>query len=85
MAVMEQESTYQGVSCNPNAYNPEWHYDINGKPYCQGSFGLMQISCHSGQLYNPEQNIAAAWEKYKARGWQPWGAYTSGKYLKYLR
>jgi len=86
MAVMEAESTYKGISCNPNAANrTDVHRDSQGNIICIGSFGLMQISCHSGEIYNPEENIAIAWSKYQARGWQPWGAYTSGFYQKYLK
>lgn len=66
------------------AYNPEWHKDAYGNNICQGSFGLMQISCHGGQLWDPEANMAAAWAKYQERGWKPWGAFTSGKYLKHM-
>ena len=66
MNVMRVES-----GCNPNAANLNDNHGV-----CIGSFGLFQISCHGGQIYNPEQNIAAAWAKYQARGWQPWGSTT---------
>lgn len=86
MAVMQAESTQNKIPCNPNAANRnDVHRDANGKVICVGSFGLMQISCHSGEVYDPAKNIAIAWEKYKKRGWQPWGAYTSGAYKQYLR
>ena len=86
MAVMEAESTQNGIHCNPSAANMnDVHKDINGNVICIGSFGLFQISCHSGQVYDPEKNVEIAWQKYQARGWQPWGAYTSGLYLKYLK
>jgi len=54
---------------------------------CVGSYGLMQIACiHTGGVaeYNPEANMAKAYEIYSRSGWKPWGAYTSGAYLKYL-
>lgn len=79
MAVMQGES-----GCEPMAKNPEPHKDANGNVICYGSFGLMQISCHGGEIYDPAANIEAAWVKYQARGWQPWGAFTDGRYLKYL-
>jgi hypothetical protein len=69
MAVMSAES-----GCNPMAANTTDNHIV-----CTGSFGLFQISCHSGQVYDPAQNIAIAWAKYSARGWQPWGVCTSGK------
>lgn len=74
MAVMMAEST-----CNPSAANRTDRH--NG---CMGSFGLFQIACYDGEVFDPEQNVAIAWKKYQARGWQPWGAYTSGAYKKYL-
>lgn len=72
MAVMKAES-----GCNPNASNMnDRHYDAKGKLICVGSFGLFQVSCHGGKIFDPAQNVQAAWEKYKARGWQPWSATT---------
>lgn len=65
---------------NPNAFNGGDHH--NG---CTGSIGLMQIACiHNGASYDPATNIATANRIYSQSGWSPWGAYTSGKYLKYL-
>lgn len=65
---------------NPNAFNGNDHH--NG---CTGSIGLMQIACiHAGASYDPATNIATANRLYVSSGWKIWGAYTSGKYLKYL-
>lgn len=69
LAVMKAES-----GCNPQAVNRTDNHGV-----CMGSFGLFQISCHGGQIFDPAQNVAAAWSKYSARGWQPWGVCTSGK------
>lgn len=69
LAVMKAES-----GCNPQAVNRTDNHGV-----CMGSFGLFQISCHGGQIFDPAQNVAAAWAKYSARGWQPWGVCTSGK------
>jgi hypothetical protein len=74
MAIMRAES-----SCNPQAAN--WKDKHNG---CIGSFGLFQIACYDGQVYDPAENVAIAWRKYQKSGWQPWGSYTDGRYLKYL-
>lgn len=73
MNVMRVES-----GCNPNAANLNDNHGV-----CIGSYGLFQISCHGGQIYNPEQNIAAAWSKYQARGWQPWSFTTCKKIACY--
>jgi len=74
MNVMAAES-----GCNPMRDNmTDRHYAANGTLICVGSFGLFQISCHSGRIYDPAANIAAAWAKYKGRGWQPW-SYTCQK------
>lgn len=69
MAVMKAES-----GCNTMAKNTTDNHGV-----CMGSFGLFQISCHSGAVYDPAQNVAIAYQKYQARGWQPWGVCTSGK------
>jgi hypothetical protein len=74
MAVMRAES-----GCNPMAANWKDKHST-----CMGSFGLFQIACFDGQVYDPARNIQIAWQKYQARGWKPWGAFTSGAYKKYL-
>lgn len=52
---------------------------------CKGSFGLMQLACFwIPNPYDPVANMAKANEIYTRSGWAPWGAYTSGKYLRYL-
>jgi hypothetical protein len=83
MAVMSAES-----GGNPNAENlSDVHRDMYGNVICYGSFGLFQISCHGGQIFDPTANVQAAWIKYINAGnsWSPWGAYTSGAYYKYLQ
>ena len=65
---------------NTNAAN---YNDNHGK--CIGSFGLMQLACFwIPNPTDPNANMAKANEIWSRSGWQPWGAYTSGKYLKYL-
>lgn len=64
--------------CNITAKNPEAHRRADGSVICYGSFGLFQISCHGGEIYDVDQNIAAGWAKYSARKWQPWGVCTRG-------
>lgn len=68
LAVMKAES-----GCNYLAAN--W---TDNHRVCKGSFGLFQISCHSGQVFEPANNIAIAYSKYQARGWQPWSVCTRG-------
>lgn len=54
---------------------------------CIGSFGLMQIACiHTNKQaeYNPEANMAKAYEIYQRSGWKPWGAFTSKAYERFL-
>ena len=65
---------------NTNAAN---YNDNHGK--CVGSFGLMQLACFwIPNPTDPNANMAKANEIWSRSGWSPWGAYTSGKYLKYL-
>jgi hypothetical protein len=61
-AVMKQES-----GCNPLAAN--WN-DNHGS--CVGSFGLFQVSCLNGQLYDPGENVRQAFAMWRQSGWQPW-------------
>ncbi len=63
---------------DPNAYNPEWHYDRNGNKVCQGSYGLYQIACvnYRGDprdLFDPHLNIKMAQIVYKQQGFKAWG------------
>jgi hypothetical protein len=75
MAVMQAES-----GCNPNASN--WR---DQHRQCTGSFGLFQLACFwTDNPYDPATNVAKAFEIYSRSGWQPWGAYTNGSYLRYL-
>lgn len=62
MAVMKAES-----GCNPMAANL-----TDSHATCKGSFGLFQIACFDGQVFDPVQNVAIAWRKYVASGWRPW-------------
>lgn len=67
-------------SGNPNAYNPN---DPNG-----GSRGLWQINGIHGYLssFDPLINVAAAIQiSDNGSNWKPWGAYTNGSYLRYLK
>lgn len=65
---------------NSNAAN---YNDNHGS--CRGSFGLMQLACFwISNPTDPEANMAKANEIYNRSGWSPWGAYTSGAYLRYL-
>lgn len=67
---------------NANAIN--WNDRHNG---CVGSAGLMQIACiHTGGAHelDPVKNMAKAYEIYQRSGWKPWGAFTSGGYLRFM-
>ncbi len=68
LAVMKAES-----GCRYNASN--WN---DRHSTCMGSHGLFQIACFDGVVYDPAQNIAIAYRKYQARGWQPWTVCTKG-------
>lgn len=52
---------------------------------CTGSFGLMQLACfHTKNPLDPIENMRVANQIYSRSGWQPWGAFTSGAYLRFL-
>jgi len=50
--------------CNPNAISST------------NDHGLFQL--HAQPVYDPAQNVAIAYQKYAARGWQPWTVCTKG-------
>jgi len=77
MAIMKAES-----GCNPTVTN--WQDHHKG---CSGSTGLFQVGCINApreQMEDPVKNIAKSYQLYSSRGWQPWGAYTNGSYLKHI-
>jgi len=71
------------------AINPEWHYDRNHNPVCQGSIGLFQVACvHESvpeRLLDPAYNVQTAYELWQRSGWGIWGAYKNGSYLRYTQ
>lgn len=75
LQVMEAESTYKGIPCNPAADNADDYH-----PTCLGSRGLFQIGCDSTDnyagMFDPATNIAQAYRLYASRGWQPWSSTT---------
>lgn len=73
--VMVQES-----GCNPNSANMGDYHSFAG---CRGSFGLFQINCSRGQVYDPAQNVAIAYSMWKASGWGPWSFTTCKKVACY--
>src|SRR3990167_5772903 len=55
----------------------------------ENSHGLFQINLQAHpqmaqKVYDPEENVKFAAQLQREQGWQPWGAYTSGGYKKYL-
>lgn len=57
---------------NPNNKNlNDWHEFAQ----CRGSFGLMQINCSHGEVYDGAANMAIAYSMWKGAGgsfWQDW-------------
>lgn len=51
---------------NPNAAN--WSDNHMSWAGCMGSFGLMQINCYHGQLFDGASNIATAYSMWKSSG-----------------
>jgi len=77
MAVLKAES-----GCDSSIVNWGDNHKV-----CMGSAGLFQIGCVNAsieEMKNPKANIQKAYDLYSERGWQPWGAYTDGRYLQYL-
>lgn len=85
MAIMEAESTSQGIPCDSNAKD----FDSNGTV----DRGLFQVnSIHAdlatdmNTLFDPQTNVRIAYEIYSGQqGWGAWSTYNSGAYLRYLK
>lgn len=85
----EDPNTAVAVAMAESELNP---YALNAQDShkgCKGSYGIFQVGClHESDpslLYDVEHNIRRAREIYDERGWKPWGAYTDGRYLAYVR
>jgi hypothetical protein len=49
------------------------------------SYGLFQINGPDNWLWgDPESNVNRARQIYLRRGWTPWGAYTSKRFMQYI-
>lgn len=58
---------------NPN--NQNWADDHRSWAGCMGSFGLFQINCSHGQVYDGARNVAIAYQMWAGAGgsfWQDW-------------
>jgi hypothetical protein len=49
-----------------------------------GAGGLMQIHPPEPNYLDPQTNMRIAVRKWRESGWQPWEAYTNGRYLQFL-
>jgi hypothetical protein len=58
---------------NPNAAN--WTDDHRSWAGCMGSFGLFQLNCGFGQIFDPYENVRVAYGFWKAKGFYPWSTY----------
>jgi len=58
-----------------NTFNENLN-DYHSFANCRGSFGLFQINCSHGRVFDAEKNIAIAHSMYVASGWQPWAFHT---------
>lgn len=73
-----------GLRANAHNYNPATR---------DNSYGVFQINLYgslansrppANQLLDYKFNIKYAYEMWRNQGWQPWGAYTNGSYLKHM-
>jgi len=64
---------------NPSAANlNDYHSFAN----CRGSFGLFQINCGHGRVYDPVENIRIAASMWASSGWEPWSFTTCRLYVR---
>ncbi len=65
---------YAESGCDPMADNLRDNHEV-----CFGSYGLMQISCDKGILYDSAKNIKVAYkDKYMQGGWKHWSVCKNG-------
>jgi hypothetical protein len=84
---LEDQRPYADLLCEYTAWDCAKAYRVmlcessgNPRAYADGNYGLMQINAVHGPrvggnlaaLYDPEVNIAIAYQLYLERGWQPW-------------
>ena len=85
----EDSNTAIAIAIAESHLNPEALNSKDSHKGCTGSYGIFQIGClhekDPSVLYDVEYNVKRAREIYDANGWQPWGAYTDGSYLAYIR
>ena len=58
-----------------NSHTSNWSDDHTSWAGCMGSFGLFQINCSHGQVYDGASNVAIAYQMWSAAGgsfWQDW-------------
>lgn len=58
-----------------NPHNANWSDDHTSWAGCMGSFGLFQINCSHGQVFDGPRNVAIAYQMWSAAGgtfWQDW-------------
>ena len=88
------QSTALAVSFAESGHNPGSVGDLAIQYYQDGiqygaSYGCFQIRYLPGRpapasLLDATYNVKYAHDMFTNQGWQPWSAYTTGKYLKYL-
>jgi soluble lytic murein transglycosylase-like protein len=79
------DSTFRLYAWNVAVAEAICQAESSGDPYAHSwtdDYGLMQL--HDEEIYNPWSNIAGAYRKYLAQGWEAWTTYNTGAYKKYL-
>jgi hypothetical protein len=67
------------------------HTDATNIDAREASLGLWQINTRmhpdadAVRLLEPQYNAEYAFHLWQLKGWQPWGAYTDGSYLKFMK
>lgn len=92
----DDPSTAAAIGMQESSLNPEARYTDRKNGI--DAIGLMQINLPAHQdivpgktyeekvrnLMNPETNLQLANQIHSKQGWQPWQAYTSGQYQRFL-
>lgn len=78
-------STFEQYNWNVDVAMAICQAESAGNVYAVSStddYGLMQL--HDEEIFNPYDNIAAAYQKYLVQGWEAWTSYNTGYYTEFL-
>jgi soluble lytic murein transglycosylase-like protein len=80
------DAIFRQYSWNASLAEAICQAESGGNPQAVSStndYGLMQL--HNMAIFDPYQNIAAAYRRYQEQGWGAWTSYRTGAYERFTR